>query len=89
MKLHRLLCALGDHFFVKLGHHWRGCCVCHQQQRYIEDAWGRHGFWMNIMPQGRIEESRARDAVATPVEEGKANPSRIDPLTPVQEKETP
>lgn len=53
MKLHRLLCALGIHWWARLGNGRRGCAVCFQQQRWIESATGQHGFWCDIPPIGR------------------------------------
>ena len=55
MNWHRFLCAIGCHWWAHLGNRWRGCAVCTQQQRWIEDAHtGAHGFWLNMVPKGKI-----------------------------------
>lgn len=52
MSLHRLLCALGVHWFAAIGDNRRGCAVCFQHQRYVDTPGG--GVWINLLPTGRV-----------------------------------
>ncbi len=54
MNWHRLVCAFGSHWWARLGRNWRGCAVCNQQQRYISDIAGMHGFWLDLRPTGQV-----------------------------------
>lgn len=54
---HRFVCGFDCHYWVRIARNHRGCAICNQQQRYIEDAaTGLHGFWCDIKPLGRLEE---------------------------------
>lgn len=59
MRIHRLLCGFGYHWWARLGAGRRGCPICFQQQRYQADVYGLHGFWMNVMPEGRVSQESA------------------------------